>query len=67
MSLTRDQALKMLKKAIREAGGQKEFARQHGISQTIISTTMTGKRGMSPTVLDAIGLEPAESYQRKAL
>ena len=49
------QLLTELMTAIHQAGGQHKFARQRGISQSILSLTVTGRRGIDESVANALG------------
>lgn len=62
--LTQEQAAAVIRKAIGNAG-QHEFAKANGISQTIISTSLSGARLPSPALLDVVGLEKVAAYRRK--
>ncbi len=62
--LTQEQAAAIIRRAIGKTG-QTEFAKEHGISQTIVSTSLTGYRPLSPALLDVVGLEKVPAYRRK--
>lgn len=62
--LTQEQAAEVIRKAIGKTG-QHEFAKANGISQAIISTSLSGARLPSPALLDVVGLEKVPAYRRK--
>ena len=41
--------------ACQNAGGQGNFARQHGIPQSILSEVLSGKRDVPETIANALG------------
>ena len=63
--LTQEQAAEVIRRAVGKTG-QHEFAREHGISQAIVSTSLTGARLPSPALLNVVGLEKVIAYRRKA-
>ena len=63
--LTQEQAAEVIRRAIGKTG-QHKFAKDNGISQTIISTSLTGARLPSPALLNVVGLEKVIAYRRKA-
>jgi hypothetical protein len=46
-------------------GHPSRWARENGLSHTVVSLTLSGKREPSPGVLDALGLAKVTSYERK--
>ena len=63
--LTQEQAAEVIRRAVGKTG-QHGFAREHGISQAIVSTSLTGARLPSPALLNVVGLEKVIAYRRKA-
>ncbi len=61
--LSKEQALRIIRKAVGKEG-QHKFAANNDLSQAIISTSLTGARGVSPKLLKAVGLRKAEAYER---
>lgn len=62
--LTQEQAAEVIRKAIGKTG-QHEFAKEHGISQAIVSTSLSGARLPSPAILQIVGLEKVAAYRRR--
>lgn len=49
--------IRLLRRRCRQAGGQLPFAKQHGLSHSNISRTLSGNKGLEPAILRALGLE----------
>lgn len=47
---------RLLVSATELAGGQRAWAAQHGVSQGCVAKAVTGRRGLSPRILGALGL-----------
>lgn len=47
---------RLLSTACGQAGGVRAFARKHKIPPSVVSESRTGRRPMSPVVLNALGL-----------
>lgn len=56
----------MLRRATDEAGGQKAFASQHGVSQAYISDVLRGRREPGPAILNTLGLVAQPTTYQKA-
>jgi DNA-binding transcriptional regulator YdaS (Cro superfamily) len=54
--MTEQEAIKRLQAAVSEVGGQRAFARTHGLSVAYINDVLRGKRALSDRVLATIGL-----------
>jgi hypothetical protein len=54
--MTNERAVKLLRAAVAEAGGQAAWARAHGITQAAVSLTLSGHRQPGPQILAALGL-----------
>lgn len=58
--MTEAQVRRMLAKAIKDAGGQRAFGREHDISDVHVHRVNGGEK-LSPAILTALGLEIAET------
>lgn len=47
---------RLLASATELAGGQRAWAAQHGLSQGAVAKAATGRNGLSPRILGALGL-----------
>ncbi len=47
---------RLLANATELAGGQRAWAAQHGLSQGAVAKAATGRNGLSPRILGALGL-----------
>ena len=56
---TDHQLVKLLAERCENAGAQSAFARKHGVSETLVSLTLAGKKPVGKTIARALG------YQRK--
>ena len=56
----------LLRNRIKEAGSQKAFAAQCGVSETYISDVMNARRDPGPQVLGTLGLRRIVCYTRIA-
>ncbi len=50
------QAMKRLRDAVAAAGGQKAWAEKHGVSPQFVCDVLKGRRGLTDTICQAIGL-----------
>lgn len=53
-----------LRRACREAGGQKAWAAEHGIAPQHVCDVLAGRREMSDRILGALGFRRVERYAR---
>lgn len=51
--------------AIRLAGGQRQWGRQHGFSAQYLSTVLAGKEGPSDRLLECLGYRKVVIYMRQ--
>lgn len=65
MTLTEHDVIDRLREAIRVAGSQRAFGRQHGISTQYINDVLRERREPGQKILDAIGVEKVVRYQPK--
>jgi DNA-binding transcriptional regulator YdaS (Cro superfamily) len=54
--MTENQAMKRLRDAVATAGGQKAWAEKHGVSPQFVCDVLHGRRGLTDTICQAIGL-----------
>ncbi len=54
--MTEDQVRAELRKAVKDAGGQRAFGREHGISAAYVGLVLNGG-GLGDSVLSALGIE----------
>jgi DNA-binding transcriptional regulator YdaS (Cro superfamily) len=54
--MSEEQALERLRLAVKKAGGQKAWANQHGVSPQFVCDVLKGRRGLTDTICQAIGL-----------
>ena len=52
---TDHQLVKLLAKRCDNAGAQSAFARKHGVSETLVSLTLAGKKPVGKTIARALG------------
>lgn len=55
--MTEQEVIEMLKAAVDAAGGQRAFARLHGLSAGYVNDVLRGKRGLSDRILKTIGVK----------
>ena len=65
MQLSEQDIADRLRAAIRTAGSQRAFARQHGISTQYVNDVLRGRRELGQKILDALGVERIVTYQEK--
>lgn len=61
--LNEQDMMERLRAVIQTAGSQKAFAVTHKLSQQYISDVLSGRRGVGPRILRAIGLEQVVLYR----
>lgn len=54
--MTEQEVIERLHSAVADAGGQRAFARAHGLSVAYINDVLRGKRALSERVLATIGI-----------
>lgn len=54
--MTEAQALERLRQLVKKAGGQKAWAQRHGVSPQFVCDVLHGRRGITETICEAIGL-----------
>lgn len=59
-------AVEALRDAVKKAGTQTAFAKQHQISIAYVNDVLQGRREPGDKILVALGLEKAVTYKRKA-
>jgi hypothetical protein len=64
--LTEQDIRDRLRAAIKQAGSQAAFARQHNISLQYINDVMNGRRDMGQKILDALGIEKIVTYRERS-
>lgn len=55
--LTEHEVMERLRTAIQAAGGQRQFARAHGLTVSYVSDVLHGKRALADRILATIGIE----------
>lgn len=55
--MNEQETLELFKKMVREAGGQRSFARTVGLSAPYINDVYHGRRAIGPTLLKVLGLK----------
>lgn len=65
MILTEHDVINRLRDAIRVAGSQRAFGRQHGISTQYINDVLRCRREPGQKILDTLGIERVVQYQPK--
>lgn len=63
--LSEQDILERLRAAIRAAGSQQAFSREHGISAQYINDVVRGRREPGHKILEALGAERVVSYRLK--
>ena len=63
--LTENEALTYLLNSIDEEGNQSNYARANGMSTAVISRVIRGEAGLSPIILNSLGLEKVTMYRVK--
>jgi hypothetical protein len=61
-TLTADQVRARLIAAVDACGSQTAFAREHGISPTLVNDVLHGRRGMTAVFLDVVGVRLETTY-----
>jgi len=54
--MTEAEALERLHQSVKKAGGQKAWAQKHGVSPQFVCDVLHGRRGLTETICQAIGL-----------
>jgi len=62
--LNHDQLLSLLKQCVRDAGSQKTFAIQHGISQQYLTDVLKKRRMPGAKILQVLGYESVIVYKK---
>lgn len=57
--MTEAQLLTRLRKAVKEAGGQRSFARAHGFSAAYVNDVLHGRRDFADNICKVIGVKRA--------
>lgn len=55
--LTEHDVMERLRSAITEAGSQRKFAEQHGLTVAYVSDVLRGNRALADRILAALGIE----------
>lgn len=63
--MTPDSMRALIRRACREAGSQKAWAKQHNINEAFLSQVLRGEREPSPAILDPLGMERVVVYRKK--
>lgn len=63
--LTQKELLKELQKAVKEAGTQKEWAEQNGVSTAYLNDILRSKRDISEKVAARLGYVPVKAFRKK--
>lgn len=58
------QVRKLLRDAVKEAGNQRAYAKQIGVSPQFLSDVLKGRRGISKAIGEALGLELQWGYKQ---
>lgn len=56
--------MKELEKAIKATGGQNKWAKENGISQTLVSQVLNKKRPFAPKIARKLGYHMTVTYPR---
>jgi DNA-binding phage protein len=59
--LDADEVLAMLQEAVRNAGGQSDWARQAGVNRTTLNQVLQRRRSLTEPIVAALGLHVVES------
>jgi hypothetical protein len=59
LAFSDDEILALLGAAIKREGGQVAFARHHAVNRPFLNMVLNGKRPMSDTISEALGLHKA--------
>lgn len=62
--MTKTQFLRVLRRAVGEAGDQARLAQQLSVSQAVLSRVMNGKYEPTPGLLTAMGYRRVVRYER---
>ncbi|UYW28387.1 helix-turn-helix transcriptional regulator [Methylorubrum extorquens] len=60
--MTRDEVRAMLAQAVRDAGSQKRFAEQTGVSRPYLNDVLARRREPGERLLDAIAVQRVERF-----
>lgn len=63
--MTEQEAIERLRIACDAAGGQKQFAKQHGFTPGYVNDVLWGKRALADRILAALGIERVVEYREK--
>ena len=55
--LTEQEVITRLEKAVKAAGGQRQFARSAGLTPAYVNDVLHGRRALADRILSAIGVE----------
>jgi hypothetical protein len=61
--LTEQEVMERLREMVREAGGQRAFAAEHGFTVGYVNDVLHGKRALADRILATIGVERRIVYQ----
>ena len=59
---TDHQLVNLLAKRCENAGAQSAFARKHGVSETLVSLTLAGKKPVGKTIAKALGYRKISAW-----
>lgn len=62
--MTEHDLLQILRNQVALAGSQRLWAKAHGVPESVISTTLSGRRALSPLVANALGFAVRTTYAR---
>lgn len=63
LAFTDDEAIELLRAAVRDAGNQLAFAKRHRIDRSTLNQMLNGKKPLTSAVLDAVGLRKVYARQ----
>ena len=63
--LNSKQILEVLRKDIKKAGTQKDWALKHKLSPAFINDVLQGKRSVSDTIAEALGYDRLVMYSKR--
>lgn len=63
--LTEEELIDRLRTVVAQAGSQKDFAQQHGLSEQYLSDVLRGRREPGQKILEALGVERVVGYREK--
>jgi DNA invertase Pin-like site-specific DNA recombinase len=61
-SRTEAEVLQLLRREIREAGSQAEWARRNGIDRTYLNKVINGRKSAGPAILNALQIKEMNVY-----